>query len=117
MVRPALLVILFLLTACDDGSVDESGTGLTGEELAVDVGCLTCHTDTDTDVAPSLEGSWGSQVTLTDGRSVTVDEVYVRRAITDPGTDVVDGYGPTMPPVPLDEADVDQLVEWVRSLG
>jgi cytochrome c oxidase subunit 2 len=48
---------------------------------------------------------------------VTVDEAYVRRSITDPAADVVAGYGPTMSPVPLEETEVGQLVEWVRSLG
>lgn len=43
-------------------------------------------------------------------------ESYVRRSINDPEADVVAGYGPTMPRLPLDESEVDLLVEWVRSL-
>lgn len=50
-------------------------------------------------------------------RTVTVDEEYVRRSITNPESDIVDGYNPMMPALPLDDDEVDRLVEWVRSLG
>lgn len=95
----------------------EDANGLRGEELAADVGCLACHTESSTHLAPTLHGIWGTETDLADGRTIEVDDVYVRRSITDPAADVVDGYGLAMPPVPLDDAEVDRLVEWVESLG
>jgi cytochrome c oxidase subunit II len=109
------LIVAVLLVVAGCGGTGAT-TGSNPAELAADVGCLACHAETDTGVAPTLHGIWGSEVELADGRTVTVDEDYVRRSITDPTADVVAGYGPTMPRLPLDEAEVDMLVEWVRSL-
>ncbi|HUG31549.1 MAG TPA: c-type cytochrome [Acidimicrobiia bacterium] len=112
--RSLVLCLTLVLGACGAGG---DGPPQQSEDLAADAGCMVCHTDTDTSDAPTLHGIWGTEAELADGRSVTVDEEYVRRSITEPSVDVVAGYGPTMPPVPLQESEVEQLVEWVRSLG
>lgn len=112
--RRLALVSVLALGACGEG---EDANGLRGEELAADVGCLACHTESSTHLAPTLQGIWGTETDLADGRTIEVDDVYVRRSITDPAAELVDGYGPTMPPVPLDDGEVDRLVEWVESLG
>lgn len=88
---------------------------MTGAELFVEVGCHACHGDTDSEVAPTLEGVWGSEVTLSDGRTVVVDEVYVRKSLTDPSADIVDGFEPRMPTFTLTDSEVDRLVDYVRS--
>lgn len=90
---------------------------MTGAELFVEVGCQACHGDNDTDVAPTLEGVWGTEVALVDGRTVVVDEAYVRKALTEPNADIVDGYEPRMPIFPLNDSEVDKLVDYVRSRG
>lgn len=110
--RGLIVTALLVLAGCGGNGAATTDPA----ELAADVGCLACHTETDTSVAPTLHGIWGSEVDLADGRTVTVDESYVRRSITEPTADVVAGYGPTMPRLPLDESEVDLLVEWVRSL-
>jgi len=112
MIRALVVMTLVLVAGCRDSNTFE----LSGSELAADVGCLACHGETDSELAPTLHGMWGTQAELADGRTVVADEDYVRRAITDPAADVVVGYGPTMPPVPLEEAEVERLVEWVESL-
>lgn len=114
--RRAVLALALLLAACG-GAGGGPSPDPTGEDLAAEVGCLACHQETDAGTAPSLHGIWGTEVTLEDGSIVTVDEEYVRRSITDPGADLVEGYGATMPTFPLDDAEVDRLVEWVESLG
>lgn len=108
------LGVLVFLAACGDG---ESTDDLTGAELFVEIGCQACHTDADTDLAPTLSGIWGSVVLLEDGRTVTVDEAYVRRSITDPGADIVAGFDARMPTFGLSESEIDRLVDYVRSLG
>lgn len=112
--RLLLLVLALGLAAC-------GGTGggevLTGEELATEVGCLSCHQESSTGVAPTLHGIWGTDVELSDGRTVTVDEEYVRRSIIEPGAEIVAGYEAIMPVFPLEPDEIDGLVEWVRSLG
>ncbi len=115
--RRTVLALSLLVAACGGAGGGGQSPGPAGEDLAAEVGCLACHQETETATAPSLHGIWGSEVTLEDGSTVTVDEEYVRRSITDPGADLVEGYGATMPTFPLDDAEVDRLVEWVESLG
>lgn len=107
------MAFLITLTACGNGSTDN----LTGVELATEVGCFACHTETNTDVAPTLHGIWGTDVTLQDGRTVPVDEAYVRQSIAEPATDIVAGYDRRMPTFPLSDSEVDRLVDYVRSLA
>jgi cytochrome c oxidase subunit 2 len=111
--RTGLVVLGALLAiGCGAGSSD-----LTGSELALEVGCLACHGATDTDLAPTLEGVWASEVLLEDGRTVVADERYVRTSITDPGADIVAGYNGRMPTFALTDDEVDRLVDYVRGLG
>lgn len=48
---------------------------------------------------------------------MTADRAYIERSIRDPGTDVVDGYTPVMPEVPLDDDEVDDLIAYIEVLG
>jgi cytochrome c oxidase subunit 2 len=107
-----VLIALSMLAGCGSSTGD-----LTGADLALEVGCLACHGETDTDLAPGLEGLWGSEVLLEDGRSVVADEAYVRKSITDPGADIVTGFDGRMPLIVLTEIEIDRLVDYVRSIG
>jgi len=76
---------------------------------------MSCHsTGTDTKIGPPWGGLWGSEVELADGRTVTVDEAYLRRSITEPDADVVAGYPLSMPRVPLSDEEVDALTTYLR---
>lgn len=110
--KALFLAGIVMLAACGGSTTDD----LSGADLATEVGCFACHMDTDSDIAPTLVGIWGNEVLLEDGRSVTVDEEYVRRSITDPGADIVAGYDARMPVFSLTDDEVDCLVEYVRSL-
>lgn len=113
--RAALLMAMLMVpAACGDG---ESTDGLEGSELFVEIGCQACHGETNTDLAPTLHGVWGSEVELEDGSTVVADEEYVRRSITEPGADIVAGFDARMPTFGLSESEIDRLVEYVRSLG
>ncbi|MEZ5165047.1 MAG: cytochrome c [Acidimicrobiales bacterium] len=79
-------------------------------------GCVSCHVEGAGVVAPAWEGLLGSEVTLDDGTVVTVDRDYLRRAIVDPGFDVVAGYTVRMPTVLLSDEEVDALVTYIESL-
>lgn len=113
MAKWLLVTATLVLGACGGDSTE----GLTGSELVAEIGCFACHTETDTDLAPTLHGIWGNEVELEDGRTVTVDEAYVRSSITEPAADVVAGFEARMPTFGLSESEVDRLVEYVRSLG
>jgi len=65
-----------------------------------------------------LTGIYGKPVVLEDGRSVMVDENYLRESILDPGAKVVAGYKPVMPTFQgiISEEQLAALVAYVKSL-
>ncbi len=64
-----------------------------GEKWATDFGCVACHSSNGSDLAgPTWLGILGSEEALIGGELVTVDELYLRKSILDPGVQIVDGY-------------------------
>jgi cytochrome c oxidase subunit 2 len=64
-----------------------------GKALYASDGCSACHSLTGAaGVGPSLGGSAGRTVTLANGQTVTADDTYLQRSITDPDAQVVRGY-------------------------
>jgi cytochrome c oxidase subunit II len=92
-----------------------------GEELMEKHGCLGCHSlDGTPKVGPTFKGLRGRRVTVLTGgveRTITADEVYLRRSIREPKADLVKGYPPVMPAYPdLSEDDVKALVEFIEEV-
>ena len=96
-----------------------------GQSLAQQLGCIACHTTNGTVVVgPSWKGLAGSEVTLTDGSTVTADSAYIRESITDPDAKIVEGFspgimGPSVEAVRSQiEADnnLDALVAYIESV-
>ena len=110
-----LVVGVLALTACGP---DKEGTTLPGAGVARESGCVACHSVSGgSGVGPTWKGLFGSQVTLTDGSTVTVDRDYLVRAITDPAAQVPEGTKVPMPVNRLDDAAVQQIVDYIISLG
>jgi cytochrome c oxidase subunit II len=86
-------------------------------------GCLGCHSlDGTKKVGPTLQGIWGRKVKVETGKTehtVVSDEAYLKRAIVEPGADVVEGYPAIMPPFAgvLTEEEVRLLVDFFRTGG
>jgi cytochrome c oxidase subunit 2 len=82
-------------------------------------GCSGCHGPNASVHAPSLAGLYGSRIPLADGSLIQVDEGYIRDSIVLPLKQVAAGYQPIMPSFQgqLDEAEILQLVAYIRSLG
>lgn len=88
-----------------------------GRELAEAQGCTACHSlDGSAGVGPTFKGVWGRRETLETGKQVTVDEPYVIRSIKTPATDVVKGFPDAMPQLPLTDAQLQDLVAWLKTL-
>jgi cytochrome c oxidase subunit 2 len=66
-----------------------------------------------------LASQFGKSVTLQDGSTVTMDEVYLRESIVRPQAKIVAGYQPIMPTFQglVTEEQLLQLIAYVRSLG
>jgi hypothetical protein len=66
-----------------------------GARLIVADGCSACHLNAAArSGAPSFSSFAGHQVTLADGRSVLVDERFVREGLLDPRANELRGYDP-----------------------
>lgn len=88
-----------------------------GEAVARDVGCMSCHsTGTASGIGPAWGGIWGTERALVDGSTVVVDEAYLRRSIVDPDVEVVAGYRPIMPALALSDAELDDIVAYLREV-
>lgn len=80
-------------------------------------GCVACHSlDGSKMVGPSFRGLFGKTETFEDGGTVAVDDAYLRESIREPQKHLVKGYPGVMPPMPVTDDEVGQLVELIRAL-
>lgn len=82
--------------------------------------CLTCHSiDGKVMVGPTFKGIFGNRQTVRAGGKeieVTVDEAYLKKAIQDPQAEILKGYPPTMPPTALSDAELEEVVGYIKGL-
>ena len=88
-----------------------------GERVFNEKGCSACHSvDGSAGVGPSLKGIWGRDEKLVGGKTVRVDENYLRESIVKPGARIVDGYDDMMPPTALEDREIQGVVTYIQSL-
>jgi cytochrome c oxidase subunit II len=83
--------------------------------------CLTCHSvDGGVRVGPTFKGMYGMKELVKNSagqeHEVTVDESRLKRAIQDPNNETVRGYPPAMPHVPLTPPELDQVIDYIKTL-
>jgi cytochrome c oxidase subunit 2 len=90
-----------------------------GARLFTQYGCDTCHKPDETGKGPSLNGIFGKPQKLKDGRTLDVDETFIRQAITNPNSMPLENYAPVMPTFQgqLNEEQILDLMAYVKSLG
>jgi len=90
-----------------------------GKALFHSLGCSGCHAPGSTVHAPDLNGIYGSNVKLADGRTVTADEAYLRDCILLPDKNRVAGFPPLMPNFSgsVNQGQVVSLVAYIKSLA
>jgi cytochrome c oxidase subunit 2 len=92
-----------------------------GLAVLTDKGCLDCHTvDGKPSVGPTLKALFGKKEQILIGKvtkTITVDEPYLRRAITNPTEKLVRGYPPGMPETPLTPKELDEVVNYIKGLN
>jgi len=124
MKRTLLVLIVVIMTAsCGGGGESADGPELLGEELFGDIvvggkaGCTSCHSleSGDDGIGPSLAGVGVLAGERIPGMSATD---YLRRAIVDPDSYVVEGYDQGIMPKGWDLSDsqIDSLVDYLLSL-
>ncbi|MCH7677034.1 c-type cytochrome, partial [candidate division KSB1 bacterium] len=89
-----------------------------GEKKFRQLACHTCHIDKPDARGPSLVGVFGEPVRLQNGRTVTVDETYIRESILNPNAKIAAGYRPVMPTFKgqIDEVGLLQITAYIKSL-
>jgi len=96
------------------------GLAAEGKKLVQGKGCLGCHsTDGERKVGPTFKGLRDSiETVLTDGkeRKVKVDDEYIKHYIEHPNVDVVKGYPPIMPVIPVTEGELKAIVEYLKTV-
>jgi cytochrome c oxidase subunit II len=101
------------------GGATEGSLASSGEKLFQQLACVTCHRSDGTGRGPVLEGVFGKEVQLQEGRKVIADESYVRESILNPRAKVVAGFQPIMPTFQgqVSEEQVLQLIAYIKSIG
>jgi cytochrome c oxidase subunit 2 len=69
-------------------------------------------------VGPSFKGIYNRQGKLADGKEYTADATYIKQAILNPTSQVVEGYPPAMPSFEgkFSDEQLNDLIEWMKTL-
>jgi cytochrome c oxidase subunit 2 len=79
--------------------------------------CMTCHSiDGSESIGPTFKGIFGRTVKLADGSTLTADDKYVREAILKPDAKIVAEFGDVMPVPELTEEELNQIIEYLKTL-
>jgi cytochrome c oxidase subunit 2 len=91
-----------------------------GAELIQEKGCIACHSlDGSAKIGPTFKGLFGRKETVVTAgkeRTITVNDDYIRRSIKEPTADVVKGFPPIMPALPVTEEELREIVEHIKTL-
>jgi len=92
-----------------------------GKALLTSKGCVACHSSNGTKlIGPSFKGLFGkTEIVFSGGaeREIVVDEAYLRQSISEPAKDIVKGFQPLMPPLPLSDTELDDVIAHIKSLS
>jgi cytochrome c oxidase subunit II len=89
-----------------------------GKVMVAQNGCGGCHSlDGSKLTGPTWRGLFGSDVKLSDGKTVKADEAYLTESIQDPSAKVVQGFpGNVMPKFNLSDAQIKAIVSYIETL-
>ena len=91
-----------------------------GQQLVQQNGCSNCHSVSGAaGIGPTWHHLYESEVTLSDGSTVTADADYLRNSIISPNLQVVKGYYPNVMPNfsdVLDQTEVEDIIAYIQSL-
>ncbi len=101
------------------GSTSGASLAQDGERLFASLSCNACHNTQPDARGPNLVGVYGSQLTLSSGQTVTVDDAFLRQTILNPSQGATQGYATIMPTYQgqISEEGVIALVEYIKNLS
>lgn len=89
-------------------------------EILQNNGCIGCHTmDGTPSAGPTFKGIMGRKTKIIENgktREITIDETYLKEAINNPASQIVEGYSDIMPPYMgvLKEKEVDAIIKYLN---
>jgi cytochrome c oxidase subunit 2 len=80
--------------------------------------CLACHSvDGQPGIGPTFKGVYHRTEKLKDGSTVTVDEAFIHEKILHPEAKIVAGtYEQEMPKTELTDQEIDQIIDYLKTL-
>ncbi len=104
--------------AAPAGAAGQTAPAQLGKALFESKGCVACHTvDGSASVGPTMKGLYKHETEMDDGSRIMSDEAHIAEEIRQPNKHVVKGFPPVMPEVPLTDAEVNELVEYIKTLS
>ncbi len=101
-------------------TAEAAGAAAKGLQVVQSKGCLGCHsTDGSKKTGPTFKGLYGmTETVITNGqeRTVTVDEEFIENYVRHPNVEIIKGYPPIMPTMPLTDEEIDNVVEYIKTL-
>ena len=96
----------------------DSTLAMQGQQFSNSEGCVACHTvDGSPGVGPSWLNMWGRTENIGHGRTVEVDEAYVRESLQQPAAKLVENYPNVMPHYFLEEPEITALLAYIKALA
>lgn len=93
-----------------------SGPAL-GKNVYEKKGCNTCHSiDGSPKIGPTWKATFGKDVPLAAGGTVKMDEAYIRQSILNPQAQLHAGFPPSMPITPLNDGEIQGVIDYIKSL-
>jgi cytochrome c oxidase subunit II len=79
--------------------------------------CMTCHSiDGEPGIGPTFKGILGRHVKLTNGSEVIADEAYLRESTLKPSVKIVAEFDDVMPEPELTDEELNQIIEYLKTL-
>ena len=90
---------------------------LPGRDVIETYACIACHSiDGSLQTGPTFKGLYGSKRVLRDGSTAVADDAYLRESIEKPEAKIVEGFEPNMPEMPLSPAEVQSIIDYLKTL-
>jgi cytochrome c oxidase subunit 2 len=90
-----------------------------GEKYFTNLACNSCHQDKNIGRGPALANLYGTDVKLSNGAVVKMDDAYIRESILNPAAKVAAGYEPIMPTFQgqVTEEQIAMIIQYIKSIG
>jgi mono/diheme cytochrome c family protein len=104
----------------DDSAAGGNAVALSGLRLYRSLRCVSCHSlSENVAFGPSFKGLAGSEVKLTNGKTVTADDAYLTESIIAPDDQIVDGFSAgvmsrTLSPGTVSPAQAKAIIAFIK---